>query len=40
MSLRLTAALKKQLDQWRRNQHDLPNRSEAVRRILEQAFGS
>ena len=27
------------LDEWRRQQRDLPNRAEAVRRLLEQALG-
>ena len=27
------------LDEWRRNQPDLPNRPEALRRLMEKALG-
>lgn len=35
-SLRLPEPLVKKIDEWRRKQADLPNRSEAMRRLIEQ----
>ena len=32
--------LLRQLDEWRRNQPDLPNRAEAIRRLLRQSLGT
>lgn len=38
VNVRLQPPLLKQLDDWRRMQDDLPNRSEAVRRLLGAAL--
>ena len=36
--LRTSRSLLKHVDEWRRRQEDLPNRSEAIRRLLEIAI--
>jgi hypothetical protein len=36
--VRLSSIQLGQLDEWRREQHDLPGRPEAIRRLLEVAF--
>lgn len=36
---RLQDELLERLDEWRRLQADLPNRAEAIRRLLDQALG-
>jgi hypothetical protein len=33
--MRVPAALLRAVDEWRRRQSDLPNRSEAIRRLIE-----
>ena len=38
--LRVPASFVKLLDNWRREQDDLPNRSEAIRRLVEAATGA
>lgn len=38
--LRLTSDLLARVDEWRRNQPDLPTRSEAFRRLVEAGLGS
>jgi len=38
--LRLTGDLLARVDEWRRNQPDLPTRSEAFRRLVEAGLGS
>jgi metal-responsive CopG/Arc/MetJ family transcriptional regulator len=35
LELRVSTAFLKIIDDWRRKQEDLPNRSEAIRRIVE-----
>lgn len=37
--LRLSPSLAERIDDWRREQPDIPNRNEAIRRLLEQALG-
>lgn len=37
--LRLTRNVLRQIDDWRRVQDDLPNRQEAIRRILKDGLG-
>lgn len=43
LSERVTIPMKAELlqavDEWRRRQPDIPNRAEAIRRLLEQALG-
>lgn len=38
--VRIQAEMAKALDAWRRAQEDLPNRPEAIRRLVEQALGA
>ena len=40
IQLRMSAELEKRVDAWRREQEDLPSRSEAIRRLVEQGLGS
>ena len=35
----MKAELLQAVDEWRRRQPDIPNRAEAIRRLLEQALG-
>lgn len=35
LNLRLTSDIIEQIDEWRKNQKDIPNRQEAVRRLLK-----
>lgn len=37
--LRLSPSLCERIDDWRREQADIPSRNEAIRRLLEQALG-
>lgn len=37
--MRVSADFLKSLDDWRRQQPDLPSRAEAIRRLVEQALG-
>jgi len=37
-AIRLSDSLRKAVDEWRRRQSDLPSRSEAIRRLVEQAL--
>ena len=39
LNVRVDEAFLKRLDDWRRNQSDLPNRPEAIRRLVELALG-
>jgi hypothetical protein len=39
-TVRMSSAALKVLDDWRRRQHDLPGRPEAIRRLVEQALTS
>jgi len=38
IGVRCQAELVDAIDEWRRKQHDLPNRPEAMRRLIEQAL--
>jgi hypothetical protein len=38
--LRLSPSLCERIDDWRREQADIPSRNEAIRRLLEQALGT
>lgn len=38
-AIRLTPALSKAIDNWRRKEEDLPQKSVAIRRLLEVALG-
>ena len=40
VNVRLERSFLSVLDNWRRNQADLPSRPEAIRRLLEQALGA
>ena len=40
INVRMTAGALKALDDWRRQQVDLPGRPEAIRRLVEQALDS
>lgn len=40
LDLRLEPELMKAIDDWRRGQEDLPNRSEAIRRLLERGIAA
>lgn len=35
VGVRIQPEMAKELDQWRRKQHDLPGRPEAIRRLVE-----
>jgi hypothetical protein len=37
-AIRLSPGLRQIIDDWRRNQLDVPSRSEAIRRLVEQAL--
>jgi metal-responsive CopG/Arc/MetJ family transcriptional regulator len=38
LQMRVSKAFLRLVDDWRRKQEDLPNRSEAIRRLVEQAL--
>lgn len=38
LEMRATSNFLKKVDEWRRHQPDIPNRSEAIRRLVEQAL--
>lgn len=40
LQMRVSAEFLARVDDWRRTQQDLPNRSEAIRRLVEQALGN
>jgi Ribbon-helix-helix protein, copG family len=39
LNVRMDEELLRRIDAWRRQQEDIPNRPEAVRRLVEQALG-
>lgn len=39
-AIRLSPTLRAAIDEWRRKQDDLPSRSEAIRRLVEQAIAA
>ena len=39
LELRVPAAFVAAIDEWRRQQPDIPTRSEAIRRLVEKALG-
>lgn len=40
IQLRISDEMEKRLDAWRREQDDLPSRSEAIRRLVDLSLGS
>jgi Arc/MetJ-type ribon-helix-helix transcriptional regulator len=40
VQLRLSDALSKAIDDWRRKQEDIPSRSEAIRRLVQLGLGA